>query len=668
MKTHILKSLMFAVLCGIVAFSAHSAVSLFSDYGQIQNVQSYSSNPFWSPNSPYNQRLPQPVYVQGVDVTSDECSKVVDSLVAVQCMARNNCKNTSLSEIRPEIMVQLSKLPGKNYVSSCAGYIDTAFESYVQQYGNTLPNREVSFPGATQPTNNNQNTGVQIKNPYQRNIPKWQQEINERNQELLELQKENGVGNEHLSKTDFPATYADLSFKSKMELMNEGYEPYKDKSAYKVPDFQTAAKWCADGSHKNSPECVAYFERLKDCTSVAKEANPSQKDLIVHAEYKGKTKACEVVTCAPGYDPNAQKNGCKKIDGTDCIKEAKKSDENAETAEIKDGKCVIKTCKDGKTPDASGTHCVDPQNCPNGSCSSDGGDSSNTSESESAQGEDCTEKMKEDVNEEQKKLIKKATQEQGGECKITECVNEYEPAQDGKTCEKETKKSKDKNTVSKNMNYRIGIMFANSDKFAHNQVIEAEDNAISFDTKCSDTTVYLDSISNNAAINTEQLTKDIFTGFPQYKKSSDFFIDFANGSMPPKNTRYIFPGLLLFTNDNGLGDIAIEDIATENFIVMYSRQGASPVSLNNGLATAKALKNKLTGSACAGLSIYLVALNANKDGTVKEINYDLNAENYQTHASFKANAQYETDERTIHHIKKSLIERVKILAGPYTIE
>lgn len=241
MKIHIFKSLSMSVLCGIYAFSAHSATSLFSDYGQIQNVQNYSSNPFWNPNSPYNQKLPQPVYVQGTGVTTEECTNVVKSLVAVQCMARNHCKNASLSDIRPEIMVQLSKLPNKNYASSCAGFIDSAFESYVNEYAGQI----VDFPKATAKNTNavNSNT-IQIKNPYKQTTTKWQQEIKDKKAELQELQKQNGAGTEHLVATEFPATYEDLSFTSKMQLMSDGYAPYAGKSAYVIPDFQNKDEWC----------------------------------------------------------------------------------------------------------------------------------------------------------------------------------------------------------------------------------------------------------------------------------------------------------------------------------------------------------------------------------------------------------------------------------------
>lgn len=151
MKNSVLKSFVFAVLCGVCAFSANAAVSVFSDYGQIQNVQNYSSSPFWTPNSPYNQRLPQPVYVQGADLNTDDCLRTVQALVTAQCIARDNCQNTTLAEIRPTIMVQLSQLPGNNYVSACAGYLDGVFESYVKQYGGNVPGYAVPFPAATMP-------------------------------------------------------------------------------------------------------------------------------------------------------------------------------------------------------------------------------------------------------------------------------------------------------------------------------------------------------------------------------------------------------------------------------------------------------------------------------------------------------------------------------------
>ena len=254
MKKKYFKSLPFAFTCGLCTFGVNAAVSLFSDYGQIQNVQNYSSSPFWSPNAPYNQRLPQPIYATGTDLNADDCIRVVQSLVSAQCMARNNCKSTDLSDIRPPVMVQLSNLPGANYVSSCSGYIDEIFESYKKQYGNTLPNRPTAFPNATvsNPDAGNSN-GIQLKNPYKKQPTKWQNDQKERANELQRLQSQTGTGNEQLTQTDFPGTYADLSFSERMENDREGLIPYKDASAYRTLDVKSESEWCNE--HSNDPKC-----------------------------------------------------------------------------------------------------------------------------------------------------------------------------------------------------------------------------------------------------------------------------------------------------------------------------------------------------------------------------------------------------------------------------
>jgi len=288
-KKH-LKSLLFALCCGLYTFVATAAVSLFSEYGQIQNVQNYSTNPFWSPNAPYNQRLPQPVYVQGADLNADDCINVVQSLVSVQCMARDNCKNTELSDVRPAIMVQLSNLPGHNYVSACSGYIDNIFESYVRQYSNTLPNRPTAFPDATVPNPDLDDDDGMIKfeNPYKRQPAKWKQEENERARELQGLQRQNGVGNEHITKTDFPATYADLSFSERMANDTAGLEPFKDMKAYKTLDVKTESEWCNDG-HMDSSECAAYKARIEAAAAAQQQNNNNQNNTNNNNSNEGNT-------------------------------------------------------------------------------------------------------------------------------------------------------------------------------------------------------------------------------------------------------------------------------------------------------------------------------------------------------------------------------------------
>lgn len=192
MKPRTLRFLLCIFLGAVCAPGADAASSLFSNYGQIQNVQNYSTNPFWTPNSPYNKKMPQPVYVQGADLKTEDCINVVQSLVSVQCMVRDNCKDTSLSDIRPAVMIQLSNLPGANYVFACAGYIDTIYEEYVAYYGNNAPTQRVEFPTATTPNPDIQHYAFPAAN-NQPGLPKWQQEMDQRAEELERLQKQNAI-------------------------------------------------------------------------------------------------------------------------------------------------------------------------------------------------------------------------------------------------------------------------------------------------------------------------------------------------------------------------------------------------------------------------------------------------------------------------------------------
>ena len=99
---------------------AYSA-SIFSKYGVIQNVQNYSTNPAYNPDSPYNNRLPSPVYAMGPQVGTDDCQQVVADLIAITCAGMNNCANAELSDVRPSVMVQLSRITTGNYATSCGG-------------------------------------------------------------------------------------------------------------------------------------------------------------------------------------------------------------------------------------------------------------------------------------------------------------------------------------------------------------------------------------------------------------------------------------------------------------------------------------------------------------------------------------------------------------------
>lgn len=243
-----------AIMLGIVhATTSYAAVSSLtsegtirpiSQYGLIQNVQDYSTNPFWNKNSPYNQKFPQPVYVTGPELNSAECQSAVGSLVASYCSANNDCIDMTISDIRPFLMLQLSRMPGHNYASSCSGYIDSEFDAYVKNHIVAVPNSNVAFPSATVANPNYDAPEFKLENPYEIknstwNGEEWQKEKKERNKELKELQSQNGAGNERVAKADFPTTFADLSFTDKNAIKSSGYEPYKESSAYKTFKIET---------------------------------------------------------------------------------------------------------------------------------------------------------------------------------------------------------------------------------------------------------------------------------------------------------------------------------------------------------------------------------------------------------------------------------------------
>ena len=244
----------FAAICMLgvgtaMATTFPSATTPFSQYGQIQNVQNYSSNPFWNPNAPYNQRMPVPVYVQGTDIDTSDCQTVVAALVASFCASRNNCVGMDVNDARPTITVQLASLPNHNYVTPCAGYIDTEFEKYVSANSVLTPGTgSAAFPNAITPGSNVQTGGVQFTNPYAPKLPEfggdtWGADMLERKQELQNLQSVNSANNnQQLARADFPKTANDLTFTQQMQNLSAGYEPYRDASAYETLNLDAVVK------------------------------------------------------------------------------------------------------------------------------------------------------------------------------------------------------------------------------------------------------------------------------------------------------------------------------------------------------------------------------------------------------------------------------------------
>ena len=260
------------ILCGLAAVTAFIlpsySASIFSKYGVIQNVQDYSLNPAFNPNSPYNQRLPRPVYAMGPDITTDECLRIVNSLITVQCINLNNCINATVADVRPAVMFQLSRIDTGNYATACSGYIDGVFEEYVAQYAFTAPNgTAATFPT---PTMQKTNTTSQnkIKNPYTPNVPEWASEMQERAQELQDLQSQNGTNTYGVTQAKFPATYADLSFEERMKNEQLGYESYKYTQAYDRLDIDNV-------QFNSRPQLPEYTITYKNVIDGANNPNPT---------------------------------------------------------------------------------------------------------------------------------------------------------------------------------------------------------------------------------------------------------------------------------------------------------------------------------------------------------------------------------------------------------
>lgn len=279
--TAIIAPIMSAGAVDFPSGSNGDRAAIMSKYGQIQNVQNYSSNPFWSPDAPYNQRMPQPVYVQGAELNAAQCQAVVSQLVSAQCASRNNCIGASISDIRPTIMIQLSRMTGANYVGSCSGFIEPTFYEYVSNAngsvgGTYFPTPTISGGGATdQPS-------IKIENPYKieplkYNSEEWMKELGERAVELQKLQAQNGANTDGLFAANMPSTYSDLSFTERMENAQAGYQQYAGKSAYSQMNLETderrRQREAAEAAHRQQmgQDGQLYGSKKKECEDKLKE-------------------------------------------------------------------------------------------------------------------------------------------------------------------------------------------------------------------------------------------------------------------------------------------------------------------------------------------------------------------------------------------------------------
>lgn len=219
----------FCAYCGV------SQSAVMSKYGEIQPVNKYSSNPFWTPDSPYNLRFPSPIYATGPDLNTETCNNTVAALVNSYCSANNNCSKLQVSDVRPKIMVQLSQLPGHNYATSCGGYIDNAVKEYKKNHGNSFSGiNVVQQPKTTKPLSL---TGVVTSQPKTKSDG-----VAERTVELEQVQAMT-TQTIDVAETDFPKTIADLSFVDRVANATAGYEPYKDLKSYHIPKFETEQEY-----------------------------------------------------------------------------------------------------------------------------------------------------------------------------------------------------------------------------------------------------------------------------------------------------------------------------------------------------------------------------------------------------------------------------------------
>lgn len=234
----------FVALCACApVVAAQNAPTFMSKYGEIQSVNKYSSNPFWSPDSPYNQRFPTPIYATGPDVNTGDCNRIVQNLITEYCASRGNCANARISDVRPHIMVSLSQLPGHNFATSCGGYIDTIFESYQKTYGNS----STGIVNIVPIQNKMAAPSIQIENPFKQIKSAAEIAMDARTAELENLQKKT-TAPAMVTPAAFPKTIDDLSFTDRMANTSAGYEPYKDLKSYKTPKFETEDE---------------YYERMK---------------------------------------------------------------------------------------------------------------------------------------------------------------------------------------------------------------------------------------------------------------------------------------------------------------------------------------------------------------------------------------------------------------------
>jgi hypothetical protein len=210
------KSLLFLVGALVLAYGAR-AQPLFGP--QIQNVQDYSTSPFWHPGGPYNMQIvPTPIFVGGPQLNAAQCQVAVHSAIRTQCQFRNNCRGLRAEDIRPGVIAELASRPGANYVGACAGFINPVFDEFMRQ--NPAP---AGFPAPTRPLAPTPQPVMAGAFGQYAQMPQHELDRLARQRQLEALQQQT-TPTPTLVAAQMPMTFDDLPFTERMALIHEGWQ------------------------------------------------------------------------------------------------------------------------------------------------------------------------------------------------------------------------------------------------------------------------------------------------------------------------------------------------------------------------------------------------------------------------------------------------------------
>lgn len=150
-----------------------------------------------------NKIVPIVINLKATNVTDEECRLTVNGLIKEYCNSID-CKDLDIKDISSYIMTELSKIDGKNYISSCLGFIDSEFQKYKQHISENFYTQQIQ-----------QNSFSIFKQDFPKN-----------NDDKFVIKK-----------TDMPSTFNDLSFIEQTEFKKQDYNKYKNLKTYNIPKF-----------------------------------------------------------------------------------------------------------------------------------------------------------------------------------------------------------------------------------------------------------------------------------------------------------------------------------------------------------------------------------------------------------------------------------------------